>query len=500
MSPEERELLINQVSAVIKRQNSSEIYPYFNDFLTDCANYGLDEYAFNTQILPEAYTRIPKVVNSGNYVVIFGERCYTTEQMGLVFFNYPAKSEIYMEDKTLFKKDLREIEDSDTTLALIQLFNSEKLIDRRYLKVIYHLNANLPYRIETFQAENIYALLKRGFEDSSFYKLILKDFLEGYLHIWLEQTDTINFAKIKNHNNYHDFLKFIYAVDSKSAFFVGVHHFDTPAELILYSQQDGAFRRLLYKSLLAGNPQVWFNETGNEEWSRSYEPLAANIARLENFSPDEKLALTVQALQQVVAPGLPLPYLTVHEKNIDFIDIEGARPAMRIFTITARNIGYARAAISLKNTSGDIALMPDSIRLDTSMIDFDSFENCNTASVILSVNPVYFIKDKLYSFEISITTLYQTISIPVSVSVIFPKNEYLMYLVKYAGFGALFFVLIRAIDKLITDSQDYYPSLRTFSGIYNNFEDFYWKYLFVFIIMVCGIVLGYKLTKKVEKQ
>ncbi|PJJ83514.1 hypothetical protein CLV57_0497 [Mucilaginibacter auburnensis] len=499
MSPEEKKDLIIQVAKVIKRQNSSETYPYYHDFINICSAYGLDEYAFNMEILPNAYSQVPKVINSGPHCVIFGERCFTTEQMGLVFFNHPSKSEIYMKDDAFFRKDIREIEDADKSMELLEVFNSETLIDRRYLKFVYHLNKNLPYRVETFYAENIDALITKGFDDVTFYNLILKEFLQGYIHIWLEQTDLENFAKLKQHDSYHDFLTFIYAVNKNYPFYVNTQTFKTPQELVVFCQQDPAFRPALHKSLTNGNIQIWLHGIGKQDWYDEYLKLSTYINNLADYSDNEKLALRIQALQHVADPALSLPYLNASVKKIDFINIEGARPVISVFNLTCDNIGYVKARLSLRNTVNDNSLQPESITLSNTVIDFNSFEGKTVASVTVEVNPLHFVKDKQYSFEISIATLYQAITIPVTVTVVFPKKEYAIYLAKYAAFGAVFFLLIRAIDEKITDRQDFYPEIPTFAGIYNSFEDFYWKYIIVFIIMLCGLILSFRLIKKLEK-
>ncbi|RYY37422.1 MAG: hypothetical protein EOP46_02680 [Sphingobacteriaceae bacterium] len=498
MSIEEKEILINQVAVVIKRQNNNENYPYYHDFYNDCFKYGLDEYAFKTQILPEAYKCVPETITSGNHAVIFKQRCYTAEQVGTVFFNNPAKCEVYMTDDVFFRKDIREIETTDKTLELLEVFNSEKLFQKRYLKTVYHLNKTLPYRLGLFYADNINTLLKHGFEDSLSYQLIVTDFLDGYISIWLQQTDEKSYSKITGTSTYHDFLRFIYAVNSEYPFYINNTLFKTPSELISLSLQDRSFHRTLYLQMAEKSLLIWFKAIGKQDWDKEYQGHVSHISLLEGYEEHEKVSLSVQALQQIIEPQAPLPFLKASADEISFTGLEAAKPAMQVLNITMDNIGYIKATVSLRNVSDDLAILPGSIQLDKDVIDFNSFDNQISVPVIVSVNPFEFIKDKVYNFEISINTLYQTINVPVTVQVVFPKKEYITYMVKYGAIGAAFYLVVRGLVELITDRRDYYPYIPTIKGIYNNFQSYYFAYLFVFTLMLCGIILGYKWTKKVE--
>ena len=495
MTAEEKESFASQVLEVIQRQNASEDYNYYGHFINECQRYGLTEDDFNKQILVVASKRYdgPIEPTSGPNCLLFGTRCYSIKKMGEMFFNFPSKCEEYMADATLLREDLRRIENTDRTLELLAVFNSEKAVNRRYIRIMYHFNPSLPYRIGTELSANLPILLQKGFQDYKFYEQVVYHFSIGFIQIWLQETDKLNAAKLNGGTGYIDFLKFVYAVDKTYPFYLKDLLYLTPADLAAAAQKSAPLREILYEYMYNGQVPVWFNSTGKPDWNDAYQEVIAKVIELPDYDEQDQRMAAVQSLIQIIDPSIPPPKIISATQKISLLAVEASKPVQQPIVFTLQNTGILKGIISLDNNV-------EGITLNQHIISFNSFTGSISETIVINIDPLYLEKDVPYNIKLSVTAINETTVIPVIIKIVFPAKAYSLLLLKYGFFGIVYFIIIRSLLALCTNNaRFYYPYIPSFYSVSYSLPSNYPVYIIIFMAMIFGLFGLNILTKKVEE-
>jgi hypothetical protein len=491
MTQEERSAFIDQVSLVIRQQQANENYPYFGRFNHECGRYGLSEDQFNMQIRAVAFMQYdgPLEPTSGPNCTLFGTKCYSLRKMGEMLFKFPAKSEEYLADTILFKEDVRKLENSDRTLELMAVFKKEELPERRYLRMVYHLDPTLPYRIGTELTEGLILLLQKGFRNYDFYGQVVGEFLNGNLKLWLEEADAAHAELIGEGREYVDFLRFLYTVDRTFPFYISNELFLTPVDVANRAARDFPFWELFFQHMKNGQMPVWLETIGIGGVNGQYNDFLLELGRSADYSKSEKKLAAVQFLICAIDPSLPAPKVVTDTPGGSLLGLEASKPVQHLMVFRLENAGFVKAWLSLSEQVAGISISADTLC-------FNSFKDECTANVFIEVSPLLLKKDKLIAVNLQVRTLEGTALIPVEIRTVFPRRAFLMDVLKFSFLGLLFFGAVRMLLMGLLWSDQWVDRC---ADLLSCRPGNYGVFIVAFGMMTAGIVFGVYGIEKTEK-
>lgn len=503
MTVEKDQAFVNQVIEAIKKHKASENYHYYSDFINECNTYGLTEEDFNKRILRIAFKSInPEKLNleptSGPHCIIFGIKAYSLRKVGEIFFNHPSMCEEYMTDATLFREDIRKLENSDKTLELVKVFKSEDVFYRRYLRTTYHLNRTLPFRFGTELVKDLKELLIKGFRNYDLYGQIVQEYMQERLGIWLEETDPENATKLDNGLNYEDFLRFIYRVDKTYPFYVNDELFLKPLDLVTKAHMDLSFAAPLHQHLLNGYIGIWLDSIGKAEWNQEYQINRKMVDNSSYHNEEEKKLAAIQLFIDTINPSIGTPKINSDIKNITLLEIQADRTHIQRIRLKLAHKGFVKFTIALNENITGISVGP------AEAIFYDL--NGNTENeIIIEIDPSQLVRNKTYNCSIIVTSIYEVLEIPVEVKVVFPIRAFVLEVFKYATLFALFFASIRFLiareySNWLMDSFDYFLDWESAQRYPENFSLFGWLFLLLLLSIASGSYFLFKRHLKDEHR
>lgn len=494
MTQEERKIFSSQVLEVINRQQGAEDYPYFGLFVQDCERLGLSEDQFRKQILVQAFKSYSGYVEptSGAFTIVFGFKCYSLRKFGEVLFDHPVRSEAYLEDAILFKEDVRKLVDSDQTMELIDILNKETVISRRYMRLSYHLNPSLPYRIGQAKAENVKALLSIAYNDHAFYERVAAQFTAGYLQIWIEETATELADVLDEGREYNDFLRFTFKVDSQYPIYFGERLLKDPADIVTLLQTDFEFRERFYLFIKNKQLQVWFDAIGKSAWTTELNEALKIISKYEGLDSRDKKQAAVQRLIRIIDTTVNPVVLLSDTKEIDLTKLEASKAIQHAVVIQLGHSGVLKCQVSLKNTI-------EGVTINQSEIHFNSFKQEVSLTVFLEIDPIKLVKGQFYQTELVVTSIDAELRIPVRLMAIYPRRAVATTLMKYAGIGAVYFMIIRFILAALIQSPGWLSIHLGFNTLSYGLPHNYLAFVFAAFLLFGGMFLAMRIIKKTEK-
>jgi hypothetical protein len=491
MTHEERNVFIGQVSLVIRQQQANEDYPYYSRFNKECSRYGLSEEQFNMQIRAAAFMQYdgPLEPTSGPNCILFGAKCYSLRKMGEMLFKFPAKSEEYLADPILFKEDVRKLENSDRTLELLSVFKKEESPERRYLRMVYHLNPSLPYRIGTELTEGLLLLLQKGFRNYDFYGQIAGEFLNGNLKLWLEEADPAYAEMIAEDRDYTDFLRFLYKVDRSFPFYIANELFLTPADVARRASRDLPFWELFFQYMKNSQLPAWLEATGKGHITKRYNDFLLALDRPADYTKAEKKLAAVQFLIGAIDPSLPAPKVVTDTASVSLLALEASKPVQHLLVFRLENAGFVKAWLSLSQEIDGISVSRDTLC-------FNSFSGECTANVFIEISPVLLKKDKLIALGLQVRTQEGTTLIPVEIRAVFPKKAFVADIFKFSFFGLLFLGAVRLLLMGLLSSGQWVDRCADPLGCRPGN---YGVFIVAFGLMIAGIVFSAYYIKKTQK-
>lgn len=502
MENDSKNVLINQVRDYLVEFKlwEADKYQVYQHFVAQCNQFGISEEEFFKEILRPAHASInfeeliddPDPRNEKNTsVLIFGEKIHSLKRLGQVLFDNPERLGEYFEDASLLKTHVDTLTTGDHALEYARLFREETEAEKRWLRVIYHLNPALPYRIGHTNFADLSSMLKEAFKDKSLYSLIYNDFVSGKLLVWLKECNPVEFDKISGGRSYNAYLRFIYGVDQAYPFYMEDNLFSSPYELVIRARQDISFRLLLYKYINNEQLFVWFDSIKQADWQLRYQPEVAKLVQ-EGMKGDELANAAVEKLIQIIDNSIVTPQLTADVSKLQFINIEAGKSVTATVVLKLTQPGFVKAAVSLDQ-------LLEGVKIDRTEVAFFDLNGQTENTVTLFIDPVRLMKDKLYELKLSINTDYQKLVIPIEIKTIFPLGTFILYLAKYGLAGCVFLGFIRFILGLLIDSNTWLEPNLVNSNYGTSLPGNYLAYIFSLLVLIAGFFFGFKLVKKAEK-
>lgn len=496
-----REALILQVRTWLEENKlvNVEKHTAYRHFVGQCDQYGITEEQFYLEILSVAYkgahfdlSEDPDPPNPKHtHVTIFGEKLHSLKKLGQVLFDNPQKSTAYFEDMSLIKSHLDALSTGDDALEYANIYKSESNPDKRYLKIVYHLNPKLPYRIGTKKFNTLEEIIEKAFEDRSLYNQLYNEYVLDKLWIWLNESDPERASTISGGRSYNAFLRFIYSINANYPFYLGSGLYANPQEIVEKAGKDIAFRQLVYEHLVNDQLFTWFDCIGWSDWQLQYIPVAERLAQ-KNLKEDNLAHASVQKLIRIIDKEIQEPKLKSSESQISYTNLEASKGLSVPITISLVNNGFVNVVITRD-------AVYDGIWLDQSEVTFFDLGNLREFSFNLMVAPLLLTKDKLYRFNIQLITDYEQLNIPVELKTVFPLKSFITYLVKYAAFFFVAFAGLRFALQSFTKNTEWLNSEWIVEDLENYLPNNYGIYIFLLLVFVALGLLAYPLIRKFEK-
>lgn len=367
-----------------------------------------------------------------------------------------------------------------------KIIENEPNADKRFLKVIYRLNSKLPFSLQNEDFTDIYQLFKKTATDYNLYLKAVESFSNEHIHIWIIETDAVNADKLPRNYDYNSFLKFLYKVDKNHPFYLFTESFNSPEELIQKVNTNASYWNKLAEAMASLQLYMWFEGLGKLDWINNYYKENDKFINSVYHSQEDKKPAAVQTLIQTIDPAVPNPRIVSDQRQIQLLSAEGSRTIEHAIHLQLEKSGFVKAKLYLdSNVEG--------IRLNTDTAIFFGQDNMINRKVLLVIEALKLVKDKLYTLNIVVQTEYETLSIPVEIRVVFPKRAYYTQLIKYAVMGAAFFGGIRFLTGKITGADDW---LR---NEYNPDAYNYFAYFIALVLLIAGLIGSYYIIRKVEK-
>src|SRR4051812_15406190 len=241
-------------------------------------------------------------------VVWLDEPAHSLEEMGDISLRKPEDAKYFLRNTNYLVPLVTLLTKSPSKAdEFSRIIENEPNLDKRYLKVLYHLNKDLPFRLNNEDFATIKDLFARTATDYSLFTTAAEQYSKGHIHIWVNETDAINADKLTGGYDYNSFLKFIYKINSYHPFYLDALRFDTPELLVEQAQSDATLWSKIAHATANGEIQVWLAGIGREEWVIAYDTHLQTINKYAIYTDEEKQLAAVQSLIQLVNPNAPYP-------------------------------------------------------------------------------------------------------------------------------------------------------------------------------------------------
>lgn len=502
MENETKDLLIRQVREYLVELKlwDADKYQVYQHFVGQCDQFGVTEEEFFKEVLKPAHASInfeeliddPDPKNEKNTsVLLFKEEIHSLRKLGQVLFNHPQYWNEYFEDASLLKTHVDTLTTGDHALEYARLFREEPDAEKRRLRIIYHLNALLPYQIGGKNFADLQAVLDEAFKDKQLYNQLYNEFVSGRLLVWLKECNPVQFSKVPNGKSYNAFLRFIYAIDAAYPFYLEDNLYYTPYELVSKAQKDSGFRLTLYKYINNDQLFTWFDSIGHGDWQAQYLSIQSKLSQ-KGLQAEALAHAAIDKLIRIIDPSLPVPTLTASKNKLEFIGIEAGKLVSTELLLRLNKKGYVHAEII-------VSQLIEGIKLNKTELSFFDLSGQTENTFTLTIDPLRLLKDHLYEFEIKAITDDETLTIPVAVKTVFPLRTYMLTLVKYSFGGYLVMSIIRFLLGLLTGNKNWLEPNLMAAELSSNLPDNYPAYIFVLLLLIAGIFVAFPLIKKVEK-
>lgn len=426
-------------------------------------------------------------------VFIFGKKVSSLKEIGHVLFVNTDKAKIeYLHNAIYLPQDVAKLENSEKALEFEKIINSENDINKRFLKVVYYLNPDLPFVIDNISYPTINHLFDKTSYDYALFLNTANNYHQGFIHIWLTQCDTANAAKLTPGFDYNDFLKFLYQINKNHPFYINEEKFDTPLQLIEKAKKSKFYWGKISDAMLNGQLPVWFAGIGKYEWIAQYNKQTEAFIDADYYNTEDKKLAAVQTLIQIIDPLITYPKIAAIPKSMQLLSVEGSHAIEQPVLLKLENEGFLKAKILLDRVN-------EGIWLHVNEATFQSQSLHTETKVLLHINAPKLIKDKVHSFNIEVKTIYETLTIPVAIKVVFPKKAYYIQLIKYAFVGAIFFGGIRFLVGAMTSTNSWLENeYDNYRGI-NNLPENYFAYFIALVLFITVLISSFFIIKKIEK-
>ncbi|MEJ7677466.1 MAG: hypothetical protein WKG06_06265 [Segetibacter sp.] len=283
------------------------------------------------------------------------------------------------------------------------------------MKVLYHLNPELPFRIHNENFGDIYKLFKKTSTDYDLYLETVGAYGNEHIHIWINETDAINADYLTKNFDYNSFLKFLYKVDKNHPFYFFPERFNSPEQLIQKVNADASYWNKATEAMANLQLHMWFEGIGKHEWINNYYKENNKFINSAYHSQEDRKFAAVQTLIQIIDPTVPNPRIVSDQRQIQLLSVEGSHTIKHPINLQLEKSGFVKAKVYFNENVEGISLSDETIT-------FFGQDKAISHKLILAIETLKLIKDKSYSLVILVQTEYETLSIPVEIKVVFPKK------------------------------------------------------------------------------
>ncbi|TKK71527.1 hypothetical protein FC093_00430 [Ilyomonas limi] len=421
-----------------------------------------------------------------------GEMAHSLEEMGDISLRKPEDARYFLRNTNYLVPSITMLTKSPSKAdEFSKIIENEPNLDKRYLKVLYRLNRELPFRLNSQDFATINTLFDKTATGYALFVAASEQYSKGHIHIWLNETDAINADKLTGGFDYNSFLKFLYKINNTHPFYIGSLRFDSPEQLVQQAQTDASLWSKIAEAIMGGQIQAWLIGSGREEWVYAYNKQSAIINGYTIYTDAEKQLAAVQALIQIIDKNAPGPILVSDQQKVTLLSVEGSRTVHYTVHLRLVSAGFTKADIYIDNPI-------DGISLNNRYFTFWSQNGETDCLLTVTIAALQLIKNKTYTTNIHVDTAFQNLVIPLQVKVVFPLKAYLIQVLKYALFGALFFVLIRYITGILANQPSWFNA-GVAAGSYSYLPQHYVAYFAGLVLLAGGLIGAIFLIRKWEK-
>jgi len=361
---------------------------------------------------------------------------YSTEEIGEILFKNEGLAKEYIRDGLVINSI--DYFSSSKAKSIIEISKLQKDEHLKYLQIIYRLNSKLPYKFDNANYPDLKELSKVFFENPKMGKEHLK---QGNLEIWLLETQKDNYKKLIEIRDSAEnldlaFLEMLYTFNPEIPYrFAGNHMIKTPTELSSAIDKNKesweAGREELYNSSIL----TWLKAIGHTFIVAGWVKIKDNLEKRKDYG--------LELFLHLLNDKLDLPTLEVSQKNISFPNIQSVTNIKASFILTNKTRGFIEGALSFSKVIEGVTVSPNKINLNSS-------NGITSTQYTLTINPTNLLKGVDYTTAIQIkSTSNETIIIPVSFKLVFPKNAFIKEIIKYSLFYAIIAGIIRGSWALL---------------------------------------------------
>ncbi|SFF00464.1 hypothetical protein SAMN05518672_1148 [Chitinophaga sp. CF118] len=416
----------------------------------------------------------------------------TLEQIGEISFRKKEEAMEYLENKlylpplvTLLTRNV------SRTKSFERIFEEEKDLEKRYLTIIYRLNNNLPFRFHGKTYNTVAELLNDGCDSHELFLQMEALYGKGHMHIWLKEVNAEQEKFLTEQNDKNGFLTFLYKVNNQYPYYLNGKRYNSPVQLTEAAKNTGVVWPEIFSAINAGHLQTWFAGLNNQHWNDQLVHGISTITSSGFYSEEEHKLATVQTLINLVDPASPIPSVKAVPESLSFLNTEASKPVEQVIQLRLAGSGFVKVKVQLDEEF-------EGVSIDKEFIKFYSLVDNNTGEIKLRIQPMMLVKDRIYNVNIVVTSIYEQVHIPVTISVTFPKRAYILEMMKFSAIGALFFMLIISIAPVLynyPDDVNYFSQDTSISDLPPGFLGF----LFTFLLLISGLWYSYRFIKQKYK-
>jgi hypothetical protein len=421
------------------------------------------------------------------------EKATTMEQLGEICFRRKDDTMEYIENKfylppiiTLLTRNVAR------TKSFERIFEEERDMEKRYLTIIYRLNNGLPFRFRGSMYNTVSALLDDACNSGEAFQQLETIYRKGNIHIWLKEVNADAAVHLTESTDRNGLLTFLYRINDQYPYYLNGEKYSSPASLIDAAKRTGVIWPEIFSDMNNKHIHTWFAGLNNHHWNDHLDSSIDVMMNTGIHSEEEGKLAAVQTLINLVDNTLPLPAVEVKPVSLSFLNTEASKPVEEIIQLKLSNHGFVKMKVRLEPAL-------EGVSVDKDYLKFYSLVDNHSNEIRLRIQPMQLVKERKYDLRIVVTSIYEEISIPVEISVVFPKKAYILELLKFGCIGALFFPLVRSIVPGVNEYPYSYPALLPFNFPFSEIAEFSFLCLFAFLVLMGGLIFSYSFIKQKYK-
>ncbi len=490
-------LLEEEISNIIKNNlNKKEFIPFEKPSGTDLKEQLLSVAWMTDEIYKKRKQEEEDKKKNGREI-FDGKFAYSLEDIGEIIFNDEGKARQFIKDGLLINAiDFFSPAKASKILEIIKKGKNDFLI---YLNLVYRFNPKLPYRFSGKLANTTAELCQFFFETPETYKLGKEHFKQGNVEIWLQETNHEDYEKLSKiilqaENTELAFLEFLYIFNPKLPYrFAGKILVNTPGELCEQINLNKENWEAGMKELFNSSITVWLKTNRKTAITDKWDSVKQNYSKNQNIGLEEFCHLLNEKLTY--------PKLNVDKKAIVFPKIQSGTVVTTDLFFTNETRGFLSGKINFSK-------IIEGVSISSNKITFNAAEGITASKISLKIDSTNLLKGVGYDTVIQLeTSTGQKINVPVNFKIVFPKNKFILEIIKSAAILSAIFVLFRFVLSTerpgwLNFSNKFYLSWDSADKYFQDFSIYVWSFLLLSASVLFGgiILINYLRSKSEPKK